>query len=71
MQNNSSHQVATSVDHFFLFLREPPVSVLTSVVQLFESSIENHDSAPLNISESDIINININIHYLDIKFNWI
>jgi hypothetical protein len=44
------------------FLREPPVPVLTSVVQLFES-IENHDSAPLNISESDIIYIN----YLDIN----
>jgi hypothetical protein len=43
------------------FLREPPVPVLTSVVQLFES-IENHDSAPLNISKSDIINININIY---------
>jgi hypothetical protein len=41
------------------FLREPPVPVLTSVAQLFES-IENQDSAPLNISESNIININLN-----------
>ncbi len=42
MQNNSSHTKLQPVLTTSSFLREPPVPVLTSVVQLFES-IENHE----------------------------